>query len=130
MTLLSIACIILGCYYAGIRLPLVIAPKKAVKTLKIIWGSDARMRLFGVAWLLPWIIVVFYTFQLKTNLSRVILVWGIVGTLISLYIILFSSSYRKKMMERIENITPLIRVFALFTASLGIFLIYLGIKVF
>ena len=130
MTLLSVACIILGCYYAGIRFPLAIAPKKTVKVLKIIWGSETRMRLFGIAWLLPWIIVVYYTFQLETDLSRVILAWGIIGTIISLYIIFFSSSYSKKMMRRIEDITPLIRIFSLLTALLGIFLIYLGIKVF
>ena len=105
MTLLSIACIILGCYYAGIRFPIAIAPNKAVKLLKVIWGSETRMRLFGFAWLVPWVAVVYFTFRLETNLSRVILVWGIIGTIISLYIIFFSSSYRQKMMRRIENIT-------------------------
>jgi len=130
MTLLSIACIILGCYYAGIRFPMAIAPNKAVKLLKVIWGSETRMRLFGFAWLVPWVAVVYFTFQLETKLSKVILVWGIVGTILSLYVIFFASSYRKKMMRHLENITPLIRIFGFLTAFLGVFLIYLGIKVF
>ena len=130
MTPLSVACIILGCYYASIRFPLAIKPNKTVKVLRIIWGSKTTMRLFGIAWFIPWIIVVYFTIPLETKLSRVILVWGIIGTVISLYIILFASRYRKQMMRRIENITPLIRVFALLTAFLGVFLIYLGIKVF
>ena len=130
MTFLSVACIILGCYYAGIRFPIAIAPNKTVKVLKIFWGSKTRTRLFGVAWLIPWVIVVYFTFQLETNLSKVILVWGIVGTVLSLYIILFASKYSKQMMRRIEKITPIIRIFALLTAFLGLFLIYLGIKVF
>jgi len=130
MTPLSVACIILGCYYAGIRFPLAIAPKKTVTVLKVLWGSETNMRLFGIAWLVPWVLVVYFTFQLETKLSKVILVWGIVGTIISSYIILFASKYRKQMMRRIENITPLIRIFALLTAFLGVFLIYLGIRVF
>ncbi len=130
MTILSFACIILGCYYTGIRFPIAIAPNKTVKVLKIIWGSETRMRLFGIAWFIPWIIVVYYTFQLETKLSRVIWVWGIIGTIISLYVIIFASSYSKRMIERIENITLWIRIFALLTAFLGVFLIYLGIRVF
>ncbi len=130
MTLLSVACIILGCYYAGIRFPLAIAPKKTVTVLKVLWGSETNMRLFGIAWLVPWVLVVYYTFQLETKLSKVILVWGFVGTIISLYIILFASKYSKQMMRRIENITTLIRIFALLTAFSGVFLIFLGIKVF
>ena len=88
------------------------------------------MRLFGIAWLVPWVIVVYFTFQLETKLSKLVLFWGIVGTIISLYVILFASKYSKQMMRRIEKITPLIRVFALLTAFLGVFLIYLGIRVF
>lgn len=130
MTLLSAACIILGCYYAGIRFPLAITPDKTVKVLKVIWGSKTTTRLFGIAWLVPWVIVVYFTFQLETKLSRVVLVWGIIGTILSLYVILFASKYSKQMMRRIENITPSIRIFALLTAFLGVFLIYLGIKVF
>ena len=130
MTPLSIACIILGCYYAGIRFPLAIAPNKTVKVLKVFWGSETNTRLFGIAWLVPWVIVVYYTFQLETKLSKVVLVWGIIGTILSLYVILFASKYSKQMKRRIENITPLIRIFALLTAFLGVFLIYLGIKVF
>jgi hypothetical protein len=34
------------------------------------------------------------------------------------------------MKKRLENITSSIRLFALLTAFLGVFLIYLGIKVF
>lgn len=130
MTLLSVACIFLGCYYASIRFPLAIAPNKTVKVLKIFWGSATSTRLFGIAWLVPWIVVVYFTFQLETKLSNVILVWGIIGTIISLYIILFASKYSKQMMKRIANITPLIRIFSLLTAFLGVFLIYLGIRVF
>jgi hypothetical protein len=130
MTLLSAACIILGCYYAGIRFPLAITPDKTVKVLKVIWGSKTTTRLFGIAWLVLWIIVVYFTLQMETKLSRVILVWGIIGTILSLYVILFASKYSKQMMRRIENITPSIRIFALLTAFLGVFLIYLGIKVF
>ena len=130
MTPLSIVCIILGCYYAGIRFPLAIAPNKTVKVLKVFWGSETSMRLFGIAWLVPWVIVVYFTFQLETKLSKVVLVWGIIGTIISLYVIFFASKYSKQMIRRIENITPLIRIFALFTAFLGVFLIYLGINVF
>lgn len=130
MTPLSVACIILGCYYAGIRFPLAITPHKTVKVLKILWGSETSMRLFGIAWLVPWAIVVYFTFQLETKFSKLVLVWGIVGTTISLYITFFASRYSNQMMRRIENITPLIRIFALLTAFLGVFLIYLGIKVF
>ena len=130
MTILSVACIILGCYYSGIRFPLAVAPNKTVKVLKVFWKSETSMRLFGIAWLIPWVIVVYFTFQLETKLSKVIFVWGIVGTIISLYAISFASKYRKQMMRRIENITPLIRIFALLTAFLGLFLIYLGIRVF
>ena len=130
MTLLSIACIILGCYYAGIRFPLAITPNKTVKVLKVFWGSETSTRLFGIAWLVPWVVVVYFTFQLETMLSKIVLVWGIIGTILSLYVILFASKYSKQMKRRIENITPLIRAFALLTAFLGVFLIYLGIKVF
>ena len=107
-----------------------IAPNKAVKLLKVIWGSETRMRLFGFAWLVPWVAVVYFTLQLETKLSKVILVWGIVGTILSLYVIFFASSYCKKMMRHLENITPLIRIFGFLTAFLGVFPIYLGIKVF
>lgn len=130
MTPLSVSCIILGCYYAGIRFPLAVAPKKTVPVLKIFWGSEANMRLFGVAWLVPWVLVVYFTFQLETTLSNVIMVWGIVGTIISIYIILFASKYSKQMMRRIENITPIIRIFSLLTAFSGLFLIFVGIKIF
>jgi hypothetical protein len=98
--------------------------------LKIFWGSEKSTRLFGIAWLIPWVIVVYITFQLETKLSKVVLVWGIIGTILSLYIILFASKYSKQMKRRIENITPLIRIFTLLTAFLGVFLVYLGIKVF
>lgn len=130
MTLLSVACIILGCYYAGIRFPLAIAPNKTVKVLKMFWGSATSTRLFGIAWLVPWVVVVYFTFQLETSLSRIILVWGVIGTIISLYVIIFASKYSEQMKKRIENITPLIRIFSLLTGCLGLFLIYLGINVF
>lgn len=130
MTLLSAACIILGCYYAGLRFPLAVAPSKTIRVLKVIWGSKTTTRLFGIAWLVPWVIVVYFTFRLETILSRVVLVWGIIGTILSLYVIIFASKYSRQMIRRIENITPSIRIFALLTAFLGVFLIYLGIKVF
>ena len=130
MTPLSVACIILGCYYAGIRFPLAAAPDKTVKLLRILFGSEASTRLFGIAWFVPWVIVVYFSMQLETILSRVVLFWGVIGTILSLYIIIFASKYSQQMKKRIENITPLIRIFALLTAFLGVFLIYLGIKVF
>jgi hypothetical protein len=130
MTPLSVACVILGCYYAGIRFPLAIAPTKTAKFLKVFWGSATSTRIFGIAWLVPWVIVVYFTFQLETKLSKLVLVWGIIGTIISLYVIIFATKYSQQMKRRIENITPSIRVFALLTAFLGVFLIYLGIKVF
>lgn len=130
MTPLSTACIILGCYYAGIRFPLAIAPNLAVKLLKVIWGSKTTTRLFGIAWLIPWIIVIYFSIQLETALSKVVFIWGIIGTLLSLYVVLFASKYSKQMLRRIENITPSIRIFALLTAFLGVSLIYLGIRVF
>ena len=130
MTLLSVACILLGFYYAGIRFPLALAPDKTVKVLNVFWGSETSTRLFGVAWLIPWVVVVYFTFQLESTLSRVILVWGIIGTIISLYIIIFASKYSDQMKRRVKNITPVIRIFALLTSFLGVFLIYLGIKVF
>ena len=127
---LSAACIILGCYYAGIRFPLAIAPNKTVKLLKVFWGSATSTRIFGIAWLIPWLIAVYFSFQSEIKISKVVFVWGIIGTILSLYIIIFASKYSKQMKRRIENITPLIRIFALLTAVLGVFLIYLGIKVF
>jgi hypothetical protein len=130
MTPLSIACIILGCYYAGIRFPLAIAPNKTVKMLKVFWGSETSTRIFGIAWLIPWIIVVYFSFQSDIGISWVTLIWGIVGTVFSLYTIIFASKYSQRMKMRIKNITPAIRVFALLTALLGVFLIYLGIRVF
>jgi len=130
MTPLSVVCIILGCYYAVIRFPLAAVPSKTVKLLRILFGSETSTRLFGIAWLIPWVIAVYFSFQSEIKLSKLILVWGVVGTILSLYIIIFASKYSKQMKRRIENITPLIRIFALLTAFLGIFLIYLGIKVF
>jgi len=130
MTPLSIACIILGCYYAGIRFPLAIAPNKTVKMMKVFWGSETSTRIFGIAWLIPWIIAVYFSFQSDIKVSWVISIWGIIGTVFSLYIIIFASKYSQRMKIRIENITPGIRVFALLTAFLGVFLIYLGIRVF
>lgn len=130
MTPLSVVCIILGCYYAGIRFPLAIAPNKTVKLLQVFWGSATSTRIFGIAWLIPWTIAVYSSFQSDISLSKLILVWGIVGTIISLYIIIFAAKYSQQMKNRIKNITPKIRVFALLTAFLGIFLIYLGIEVF
>lgn len=130
MTPLSIACIILGCYYAGIRFPLAIAPNITVKILRLFWGTETSTRIFGIAWLVPWVIVVCFSFQLETMLSKVVLVWGIIGTILSLYVILFASKYSQQMKKRIENIAPSIRIFALLTAFLGVFPIYLGIKVF
>jgi hypothetical protein len=130
MTALSVVCIILGCYYAGIRFPLAVAPDKTVKLLRIFWGSETSTRIFGIAWLIPWVIAVYFSFQSEIVLSKVIFVWGIIGTLFSIYIIIFASNYSKQMKRRIENITPAIRIFALLTAFLGVFLIYLGINVF
>ena len=130
MTPLSVVCVILGCYYAGIRFPLAVAPDKTVKVLRVFFGSETNTRLFGIAWLVPWVVVVYFTFQMETKLSMIVLVWGIIGTIISLYIIMFASRYSKQMMRRIENITPLIRIFALLTGFLGVFLIYMGINVF
>ena len=130
MTPLSVVCIILGCYYAGIRFPLAAAPNKTVKLLRIIFGSATSTRLFGIAWLIPWVIAVYFSFQSEIKISKLILVWGVVGTILSLYTIIFASRYSKQMKRRIENITPLIRIFALLTAFLGVFLIYLGLKVF
>jgi hypothetical protein len=130
MTALSVVCIILGCYYAGIRFPLAVAPDKTVKLLGIFWGSETSTRIFGIAWLIPWVIAVYFSFQSEIVLSKVIFVWGIIGTLFSIYIIIFASNYSKQMKRRIENITPAIRIFALLTAFLGVFLIYLGINVF
>ncbi|MBU0516537.1 MAG: hypothetical protein KJ621_17410, partial [Proteobacteria bacterium] len=128
MTPLSIACIILGCYYAGIRFPLAIAPNTTVKMLKVFWGSETSTRIFGIAWLIPWIIAVYFSFQSDIRVSWVISIWGIIGTVFSLYIIIFASKYSQRMKIRIENITPGIRVFALLTAFAGVFLIYLGIR--
>jgi len=130
MTPLSIVCIVLGCYYAGIRFPLAIAPNKTVKLLRVFWGSETSTRIFGIAWLIPWIIAVYFSFQSDISLSKVISIWGIIGIVFSLYITIFASKYSKQMKTRIDNITPGIRVFALLTSFLGVFLIYLGIKVF
>ena len=130
MTPLSVACIILGCYYAGIRFPLAVSPEKSVKLLRILFGSETSTRLFGIAWLIPWLIAVYFSFQSEIKLSKLILVWGVVGTILSLYIIIFASKYSRQMKRRIENITPLIRIFALLTAFLGVFLIYTGILIF
>jgi len=130
MTPLSVACIILGCYYAGIRFPLAVSPDKTVKLLRILFGSETSTRLFGIAWFVPWVIVVYFSSQSESVLYRVVLVWGVIGTILSLYVIMFSSRYSQQMKRRIEKITPLIRIFALLTAFLGVFLIYLGIKVF
>lgn len=130
MTPLSAVCIILGCYYAGIRFPLAAAPNKTVKLLRVFFASETRTRLFGIAWLIPWVLAVYFSFQSEIMLSRLILVWGIIGVILSLYIIIFASKYSKQMKRRIENITPLIRIFALLTGFLGVFLIYLGITVF
>ena len=130
MTPLSIVCIVLGCYYAGIRFPLAIAPNKTVKLLRVFWGSETSTRIFGIAWLIPWIIAVYFSFQSDINLSKVISIWGIIGIVFSLYITIIASKYSKQMKTRIDNITPGIQVFALLTSFLGVFLIYLGIKVF
>ena len=130
MTPLSVVCIILGCYYAGIRFPIAAAPDKTVKLLRVFWGSEASTRIFGIAWLIPWVIAVYFSFQSEIMLAKVVLVWGIIGAILSLYIIIFASKYSNQMKRRIENITPLIRIFALLTAFLGVFLIYLGIRVF
>lgn len=130
MTPLSIACVILGCYYAGIRFPLAIAPDKTTVFLRVIFGSELSTRLFGIAWLIPWIVAVYSSFQSEVGISKLISIWGIIGTIISLYVIVFASKYSIRMKKQLENITPAIRVFALMTAFLGVFLIYLGIKVF
>ena len=130
MTLLSIACIILGCYYAGIRFPLAIAPGKTTRYLRLIFGSEQSTRLFGIAWLIPWSIAVYTSFQSEIALSKLISVWGTIGIVISLYIIVFASKYSFQMQLRLQNITLSIRLFAFLTAFLGVFLIYLGIKVF
>ena len=130
MTPLSVACIILGCYYAGIRFPLAVAPSKTVKFLRILFRSETSTRVFGMAWLIPWAVAVYFSFQSEVAISKAISAWGIIGTLLSLYVIIFADRYSKQMKRRIENITPAIRVFALLTAFLGVFLIYLGIKVF
>jgi hypothetical protein len=130
MTPLSVVCIILGCYYAGLRFPLAIAPNQTVKLLRVFWGTETSTRIFGLAWLIPWVIAVYFSFKSDIRLSKVISICGIIGTIISLYVIIFASKYSQQMKNRIENITPEIRVFALLTAFLGVFLIYLGIKVF
>ena len=130
MTLLSIVCIILGCYYAVIRFPLAIAPGKTTKYLRLIFESEKSTRLFGIAWLIPWSIALYTSFQSEIVLSKLILVWGTIGIIISLYVIVFAYKYSLKMQIRLNNITLSIRLFAFLTASLGVFLIYLGIKVF
>ena len=130
MTLLSIVCIILGCYYACIRFPLAIAPQKTVIFLRVIFGSEKSTRLFGIAWLIPWAIAVYTSLQTEIAFSKLISVWGTIGTIFALYIIVFASKYSIQMKEHIENITIGIRLFSLLTAFLGVFLIYLGIKVF
>jgi len=98
--------------------------------LRVFWGSETSTRIFGIAWLIPWIIAVYFSFQSDISLSKVISIWGIIGIVFSLYITIFASKYSKQMKTRIDNITPGIRVFALLTSFLGVFLIYLGIKVF
>ena len=130
MTPLSVACIILGCYYAGLRFPLAVAPNATGKLLRVIFRSAASTRLFGIAWLVPWAIVVWSASQLETEVAEAVLGWGVLGTLFSLYIIFFATRYSQQMMKRLETITPGIRVFALVTALLGVLLIYLGIRVF
>jgi hypothetical protein len=130
MTPLSVVCIILGFYYAGIRFPLAIAPHRTVKLLKVFWGSATSTRIFGIVWLVPWVVAVYFAAKSDIGLSKVILIWGIIGTITSLYVIIFAAKYSQQMKNRIKNITPEIRIFALLTAFLGVFLIYLGVKVF
>jgi hypothetical protein len=98
--------------------------------LRIFFRSTLSTRLFGVAWLIPWIIAVYSSFQSEATISKLIFIWGIIGTIISLYIIVFAQKYSAEMQEKLRNITTLIRLFALTTAFLGVFLIYLGVKVF
>jgi len=130
MTPLSIACIILGCFYTLVRFPLAIAPNITARLLRLIFASEKNTRLFGIAWLIPWSIAVYSSFQSEIELSKLISIWGTIGIILSLYVIVFASKYSLQMKKRLENITASIRLFALLTAFLGVFLIYLGIKVF
>jgi len=130
MTPLSVACIVLGCYYAGLRFPLAVAPRRTARLLRVLFGSEMSTRLFGIAWLVPWVIVVWFVRQLETDVAGYVLFWGVLGTVFSLYIIIFARRYSKQMLRQLDDITAGIRVFALMTAFLGALLIYLGIGVF
>ena len=135
MTSLSIVCIILGCYYAFIRFPLAIAPSTTARLLRSIFASDISTRLFGIAWFIPWCIAVYSSSQSEIKLSKLISIWGTLGIIISLYVIVFAAKYRLQTNEKLEIMSSNtgawgLRLFCLLTAFLGVFLIYLGIKVF
>lgn len=136
MTPLSIICIIMGSYYVFFRTPFVVAPKPAEKFGRFLFESVNSTRLIGIIWLIPWCVTVYFSYQSKIGISNLVKVWSTLGVIISLKVIIWAKKHRKKEHERLdiiasggtEAVGP--RLICLLTVFAGLYLIYLGIRVF
>ena len=135
MSILSVACIIVGSLYLINRFPLAIAPRKTAKFYRFMFSTNTSTRIFVLAWFIPWCLVFYSSLHSSNEISKFILVWALAGIFISLYVIIFASRYRRQIYKNLDSMSSdegnwWLRILCLLTTFAGLFLVYLGIKVF
>jgi hypothetical protein len=135
MSVLSVACIVVGALYLLTRFPLTIAPRKTAKFYRFIISTNTNTRIFIIIWLIPWCVALYSSVHSTIETSRIILVWSLLGILISFYVIIFASRYRRQTNKNLDSMSSVegnwwLRIFCLLTTFAGVFLVYLGINVF
>lgn len=135
MSILSVACIVVGSLYLINRFPLAIAPRKTVNFYRLMFSTNTSTRIFVIAWFIPWCVAFYSSLHSPNEMSKIISVWSLAGILISLYVIIFASKYRRQVNKNLDNLSSdegdwRLRIICLLTTFAGMFLVYLGIKVF
>ena len=135
MSILSVACIIVGALYLLTRFPLAIAPRKTAKFYRFLFSTNTTTRVFVITWLIPWCVVFYSSLHSTIEMSNIILVWSLAGILISFYVIIFTSRYRHKTNKNLDTMSSdegnwWLRILCLLTTFAGMFLVYLGTHVF
>ena len=135
MSTLSVACIVVGSLYLLNRFPLAIAPRKTAKFYRLMFSTNTSTRIFVIAWFIPWCVAFYSSLHSPNEMSKIILAWALAGILISLYVIIFASRYRRQVNNNLDSMSSdegdwWLRILCLLTTFAGVFLIYLGIQVF
>ena len=133
MSNLVLICFILGVIILVVRLPFVIAPKKAVKVYQYVNETNLRTRIIVIAGMILWSTAIYFAQNSNAPHSQILVSFGIIADIIFIFLLIFTKGFRSwadKIMNSMSENQGALRVISLIPAAIGVLLVYLSIMVF